>query len=140
LQAKFDSDLTEKLTQKEVETLTLIEASKLADNLHGHIGSTYKLVYPTLQQKYAVLVENGVVSIRKKDNPSYKVEIDNGGKKEFLTIEKALEIEYKALGFWKEKTGGTPPVAGSFRTTDFNTAEPSQAIKDKIAKEREFLK
>ena len=73
LQEKFESDVAEKLTQKEIETLTLIEVSKLTNNLVGQVGATFKLVYPQIQSKYAIIVDGGVPRLRKKDNPAFKV-------------------------------------------------------------------
>lgn len=141
LQEKFESDVAEKLTQKEIETLTLIEVSKLTNNLVGQVGATFKLVYPQIQSKYAIIVDGGVPSLRKKDNPAFKVEIDNNGKKEHLTIEKAIELEYKALGLWKEtqqqqQAQQTITVNGDF--SGQNRQMPEH-LKRKIADEKNFL-
>ncbi len=141
LQEKFESDVAEKLTQKEIETLTLIEVSKLTQNLVGQVGATFKLVYPQIQSKYAIIVDGGVPSLRKKDNPAFKVEIDNNGKKEHLTIEKAIELEYKALGLWKEtqqqqQAQQTITVNGDF--SGQNRQMPEH-LKRKIADEKNFL-
>ncbi len=141
LQEKFESDVAEKLTQKEIETLTLIEVSKLTQNLVGQVGATFKLVYPQIQSKYTIIVDGGVPSLRKKDNPAFKVEIDNNGKKEHLTIEKAIELEYKALGLWKEnqqqqQAQQTITVNGDF--SGQNRQMPDH-IKKKIEAEKNFL-
>ncbi len=141
LQEKFESDVAEKLTQKEIETLTLIEVSKLTNNLVGQVGATFKLVYPQIQSKYTIIVDGGVPSLRKKDNPAFKVEIDNNGKKEHLTIEKAIELEYKALGLWKEtqqqqQAQQTITVNGDF--SGQNRQMPEH-LKRKIADEKNFL-
>lgn len=139
LNEKFESDLSEKLTQKEIETLTLIETSKLQANIVGNAGVMFKLVYPNIQQKYAIIVEDGVPSLRKKDNTSFKVEVDNNGKKEYLTIDKAIENEFKAIGVWKNND--TPPPSGQqiIVNTDFKqgTKIPDH-VAQKIAEEQAF--
>ena len=48
-------------------------------------------------------MRSGIPSIRKKDNSAFKVEYDNAGKKEYMTMEKAIELDYKALGLWKRE-------------------------------------
>ncbi len=141
LQEKFDSDVAEKLTQKEIETLTLIEVSKLTNNLVGQVGATFKLVYPQIQSKYAIVVDNGVPSLRKKDNTAFKVEIDNNGKKEHLTIEKAIELEYKALGLWKETQQQQQPQKTITVNGDFSgqNRQMPDHLKKKIEAEKNFL-
>ncbi|MCQ4139238.1 hypothetical protein [Chryseobacterium sp. EO14] len=140
LSSEFETKTSERLKQKEVETLTMLEAFKLNANLVGNIGATFKLVYPTLTNKYAIVEEGGIPSIRKKDNPSFKVEFDNDGKKEHLTLEKALEIEYKALGLWKEAQQGNSGDGKTVTvTTDFNSKTIPDNIKDIIDKENAFM-
>lgn len=141
LQEKFESDVAEKLTQKEIETLTLIEVSKLTNNLVGQVGATFKLVYPQIQSKYAIIVDGGVPSLRKKDNPAFKVEIDNNGKKEHLTIEKAIELEYKALGLWKENQQQQPAQQTITVNGDFSgqNRQIPEHLKRKIEAEKNFL-
>jgi len=141
LNDKFDSDLTEKLTQKEIETLTLIETSKLQENIVGQVGAMFKLVFPSIQSKYAILVENGVPSLRKKDNVAFKVEVDVDGKKQHLTIDKAIEQELRLIGVWKEAQGGGGDggkkiiVNGDFG----NKQDLPDAIKKKIEEEQAFM-
>lgn len=139
LNEKFDSDLAEKLTQKEIETLTLIETSNLQDSITGNAGVMFKLVYPNIQSKYAIIVENGVPSLRKKDNTAFKVEIDVNGKKEHLTIQKAIENEFRSIGVWKEKQ--QPTVNEKIVVTgDFSAkTELPEAIRKKIEEEQAFL-
>jgi hypothetical protein len=102
LEEKFNSDLNEKLTNKEVEVMTMIEVGKMNANILGNPLATFKLIYPNLQNKYNVHVDNGVVELRSKENPQFKVETEINGKKQFLTIEKAIENEYKHIGLWIE--------------------------------------
>ena len=138
LSEKFDSDLAEKLTQKEIETLTLIETSKLQESITGNAAVMFKLVFPNIQSKYAIIVENGVPSLRKKDNTAFKVEIDVNGKKEHLTIEKAIENEFRSIGVWKEKQ---QPINEKIVVTgDFSAkTELPEAIRKKIEEEQAFL-
>ena len=139
LSEKFDSDIAEKLTQKEIETLTLIETSKLQANVIGNAGVMFKLVYPNIQSKYAIVVDNGVPSLRKKDNTSFKVEIDNGGKKEYLTIEKAIENEFRTIGVWKDTQQTQTNTQTVTVNTDFATKTklPDHVLK-KIEEEQSF--
>ena len=139
LEEKFNSDLNEKLTNKEVEVMTMIEVGKMNANILGNPLATFKLVYPNLQKKYNVHVDNGVVELRSKENPQFKVETEINGKKQFLTIEKAIEDEYKHIGLWKEteaeKQGGKGTV-----TVVSNVGEARvlpQNVLDQIAREKE---
>lgn len=135
---EYESKTAEKLLQKEIETLTMLEAIKLNGNLVGNVGATFKLVYPSLAEKYAIVQEGGIPTIRKKDNPGFKVEFDNAGKKEHLSIEKALELEYKALGLWKEVE--TKPESKTITVnTDFTQKTIPESIQESIKKEKAFL-
>ena len=139
LNEKFESDLSEKLTQKEIETLTLIETSKLQSNIVGNAGVMFKLVYPNIQQKYAIIVEDGVPSLRKKDNTSFKVEVDNNGKKEYLTIDKAIENEFKLIGVWKDAQIAPTAPNQIIVNTDFKQGSKiPDHVAQKIAEEQAF--
>lgn len=143
LQDKFDSDLTEKLTAQNIETLTLIETAKLQENIVGQASVMFKLVFPTIQSKYAILIENGVPSLRKKDNTAFKVEVDVDGKKQHLTIGKAIEQELKTIGVWKDGgaggkggSGGGPIIVnGDFK----GKQDLPDEIKKKIEEEQAFM-
>ena len=134
----YETRLSERLKEKDIETLTMFEVLKLNDNVVGNIGATFKLVYPSLLEKYAIIEEGGIPSIRKKDNPAFKVEFDNSGKKEHLTLDKALELEYKALGLWKEIKNDPAPKTITF-TTDFSQKTIPESIQEKIKSEKAFL-
>jgi hypothetical protein len=138
LSEKFDSDLAEKLTQKEIETLTLIETSKLQESITGNAAVMFKLVFPNIQSKYAIIVENGTPSLRKKDNTAFKVEVDVNGKKEHLTIEKAIEAEFRNIGLWKEKAAANPSEK-IIVNGDFKAGNLPDSVKNKIAEEQAFF-
>jgi hypothetical protein len=138
LNQKFESDLAEKLTQKEIETLTLIETSKLQSKIVGQVGAMFKLVYPNIQSKYAIIIDNGIPSLRKKDNTSFKVEIDVNGKKEHLTIDKAIEQELKTIGVWRDEQ--ETQQQKQTIVTDFSGKQKiSDEISRKIAEENAFF-
>ena len=101
LSEKFESDLKEKLTAKEMETLSLIEASGLQQNVPISINLIWDKVYKNVNDKYNVVIENGKPTIRKKDNPTFKIE--NPEKKgEYLELKDALVAELKSFGAWKD--------------------------------------
>lgn len=138
LNTDYETKLSERLKEKDIETLTMFEVLKLNNSVVGNIGATFKLVYPSLLEKYAIIEEGGVPSIRKKDNPSFKVEFDNAGKKEYLSMDKALELEYKALGLWKETKEDSNPKTITI-TTDFSQKTIPESIQEKIKSEKAFL-
>ena len=138
LNTEYETKTAERLKLKEVESLTMLEAVKLSSNLVGNMGATFKLVYPALTEKYAIVQQGGMPSIRKKDNPAFKVEFDNAGKKEHLSMEKALELEYKALGLWKETEQKVDPKTIKV-TTDFTQKTIPESIQESIKKEKAFL-
>lgn len=138
LNTDYETKLSERLKEKDIETLTMFEVLKLNNSVVGNIGATFKLVYPSLLDKYAIIEEGGVPSIRKKDNPSFKVEFDNAGKKEHLSMDKALELEYKALGLWKETKENSNPKTVTI-TTDFSQKTIPESIQEKIKSEKAFL-
>lgn len=135
LSEKFDSELKEKLTAKEMETLSLIEASGLQPNVPISINLIWDKIYASVKDKYAVVIDAGSVSIRKKDKPSFKV--DHPEKKgSHLSLRDAIALELKAFGAWKE--GNEPQSKGSTTTvqvTPNNKGYFSDAIAKKIAEE-----
>lgn len=140
LQTKFDSDLTEKLTAQNIETLTLIETSKLQENIVGQASALFKLVYPNIQSKYAIIIDNGVPSLRKKDNTAFKVEVDVNGTKQHLTIDKAIEQELRAIGVWKDTNTSPTDNKKIIVNGDFaNKQELPDAIRKKIEEEQAFM-
>jgi hypothetical protein len=140
LQTKFDSDLTEKLTAQNIETLTLIETSKLQENIVGQASALFKLVYPNIQSKYAIIIDNGVPSLRKKDNIAFKVEVEVNGTKQHMTIDKAIEQELRAIGVWRDSNSNPQPSNKIVVTGDFgNKQELPDAIRKKIEEEKAFM-
>ncbi|CAA7196750.1 hypothetical protein [Chryseobacterium potabilaquae] len=138
LTTEYELRTADRLKQKDMESLTMLEVIKLSGQLMGNIGATFKLVYPSLTEKYALVEEGGIPSIRKKDNPAFKVEFDNAGKKEHLSLNKALELEYKALGLWKETEEKSNPQTITINT-DFMKKTIPENIQESIRKERAFL-
>lgn len=138
LDQQYEEKLTKSISEKESEFLTMMEVGKMSSNIIGNIGATFKLVYPTLTEKYSIVNEGGVPSIRKKDNSAFKVEYDNGGKKEYMTMEKAIELEYKALGLWKEKEEPRAPRTVTING-DFNDRSIPNNMREIIAEEKSFL-
>jgi len=140
LEEKYNSDLKEKLTNKDLEVMTMIEVGKMTNNILGNpLATLQKIIYPNLQKQYSFHVENGVIELRSKENTQFKVEIDVNGKKQFLTIEKAIEDEYRKIGLWKDDD--FEPTINKGKKTVISDAGSKrilpQAILDKIAKERE---
>lgn len=138
LDQQYEERLTKSISEKESEFLTMMEVGKMSSNIIGNIGATFKLVYPSLTEKYSIVNEGGVPSIRKKDNSAFKVEYDNGGKKEYMTMEKAIELEYKALGLWKEKEELRTPRTVTING-DFNDRSIPNNMREIIAEEKSFL-
>jgi hypothetical protein len=138
LQTKFDSDLAEKLTAKELETLSLIEASHLQAHVPVPVGIIFDKAFASVKSKYSVVVENGIASIRKKDNPTFKVE--KADKSGHMELKDALAEAFKELQSWKD----VAPTAGSQagRTTvtiDPSKSSNSEAFKKKQAEEDAFF-
>jgi hypothetical protein len=139
LKEKFDSDLAEKLTAKELETLSLIEASQLQANVPVPIGIIFDKAFASVKSKYSVVVENGIASVRKKDNPTFKVE--KADKSGHMELKDALAEAFKELQSWKEVTpAGAPPAGKTTVTIDPSKSTQSEAFKKKQAEEDEFFK
>ncbi len=138
LKEKFDSDLTEKLTQKELETLSLMEAGSLQENVPVKIGIIWDKVFAGVKNKYAVIIDNGVPSVRKKDNTSFKVE-NPEQKGKYLELKDVIALELKGMGAWKDSA----PAPGSQKTTvqvqPNKGLTDSEAMKKKIAEEEAFF-
>lgn len=134
LNEKFESTLAEKLTAKETETLALIEASGLQQNVPISINLIWDKVYSSIKNKYAVIVENGVSSIRKKDNVNFKV--DKADKSGHMELKDAIAEELKALGAWKDVAAGS---AGNAGTTTV-TITPNKKVSDLEKKHLEYEK
>ena len=138
LQEKFDSDLAEKLTAKELETLSLIEASHLQANVPVPIGIIFDKAFASVKSKYSVVVENGIASIRKKDNPTFKVE--KADKSGHMELKDALAEAFKELQSWKEVTPAGGSSAGKTTVTiDPSKSNQSEALKKKQAEEDAFF-
>lgn len=138
LKEKFDSDLSEKLTAKELETLSLIEASQLQSNVPVPIGVIFDKAFANVKAKYNVVVENGIASIRKKDNASFKVE--KADKSGHMELKDALEEAFRELKSWKEDTSASGQ--GNTKTTvtiNPGVASQSEALKKKQAEEDAFF-
>jgi len=124
IQEKFQSDFQEKLTQKELETLALIESSSLQENVPIKVNLIFDKAFNSIKNKYAVIIENGVPGIRKKDNTAFKIDkVDKSG---HMTLKDALEMEFKEMGAWKQEEKGAQGVQG--RTV----IEPGRNINVKI--------
>jgi hypothetical protein len=133
LSDKFESELNEKLTAKEMETLALIDAGGLQQNVPISINIIWDKLYNGVKSKYSVILENGIPQVRKKDNPSFKIE--NPEKKgEYLNLKDVLTAELKSFGAWKEegKTDNTQQ-----KTTVTVTPNKSNTMSDKIRKKIE---
>lgn len=136
LKEKFDSDLAEKLTAKELETLSLIEASQLQANIPVPIGIIFDKAFANVKSKYSVVVENGIASIRKKDNPAFKVE--KADKSGHMELKDALTEAFKELQSWKE-IGGASGAGKTTVTINPGIATQSEALKKKQAEEDAFF-
>jgi hypothetical protein len=134
LNEKFESTLAEKLTAKETETLALIEASGLQQNVPVSINLIWDKVYNSIKNKYAVIVENGVSSIRKKDNINFKV--DKADKSGHMELKDAIADELKALGAWKEVQAGGQ-AAGGVKTV---TIQPNKSVSESEKRHIEYEK
>jgi hypothetical protein len=138
LNEKFESDLKEKLTAKETETLSMIEASHLQQNVPVAIGLIWDKVFVGVKNKYTVMVENGVTSLRKKDNPQFKVE--KADKSGHMELKDALIDELKAIGAWKDAAQSPGAHARVPITPDGKNRGMTDAIKKKIEEEKDFYK
>lgn len=138
LQIKFDSDLSEKLTAKELETLSLIEASQLQGNILVPVGIIFDKAFASVKSKYTVVVENGIASVRKKDNPTFKVE--KADKSGHMELKDALTEAFKELKTWKDDNSGQQKV-GNTATVIINPSKGSvsEALKQKQAEEDAFF-
>ncbi len=138
LQTKFDSDLSEKLTAKELETLSLIEASQLQSNIPVPVGIIFDKAFASVKSKYTVVVENGIASIRKKDNPTFKVE--KADKSGHMELKDALTEAFKELKTWKDDNGGQQGAGGKATVTiNPSKGSVSEALKKKQAEEDAFF-
>ncbi len=135
LTEKFDSELKEKLTAKETETLALIEASNLQANVPVNITLIWDKVFGSVKNKYSVIVENGQATIRKKDNPAFKV--DKADKSGHMNLRDAIVEELKATGAWKEQQ--EPENKKVTVQVQPNKGVISDAIKRKIEEEERFF-
>jgi hypothetical protein len=138
LSEKFESELNEKLTAKEMETLALIDASGLQAYVPISINLIWDKVYNSIKNKYSVVLEGGITQIRKKDNPSFKIENPNV-KGEYLGLKDALVEELKSLGAWKEKADEKKPDERTTITVNPSKLNYSEALKKKIQEEEEFF-
>jgi hypothetical protein len=139
LSDKFASELNEKLTAKEMETLALIDASGLQNNVPISINLIWDKLYNGVKSKYSVILENGIPQVRKKDNVSFKIE--NPDKKgEYLNLKDVLAAELKLFGAWKEeaKTDSTQQRTTVTVTPNKNN-NFSEKIRKKIDEENSFL-
>ena len=137
LQTKFDSDLSEKLTAKELETLSLIEASQLQSNIPVPVGIIFDKAFANVKSKYTVVVENGIASIRKKDNPTFKVE--KADKSGHMELKDALTEAFKELKTWKDDNAGQPNGNRATVIIDPSKSSVSEALKKKQAEEEAFF-
>lgn len=133
---KFNSDFNEKLTVKETEWLAKSEALLLQQNVPVSVGLIFDKVFNTIKSKYTVVIEEGVAQIRKKENPSFKVQAPNS--KEYMTLKDALIEELKSNKAWIE-----PNQSGQGNGTVTVPIQPnrtmSDKIKQKIAEEEKFF-
>lgn len=105
---KYEAQLQERLAAKEAETLAMFEATRLQGSVPVPVGLIFDKVFAGIKNKYAVVVDSGVASLRKKDNPSFRVPTaDNKG---YITLQDAFIDELKALGVWKEEEKKAEPV------------------------------
>jgi hypothetical protein len=136
LTEKFDSELTQKLTAKETETLALIEASGLQGNVPVAITLIWDKIYKSVNNKYSVIIESGVPQLRKKDNPAFKV--DKADKSGHMTLRDAIVEEFKATGAWKEQQDDSKKNTVTVQVQP-NKGVISDAIKKKIEEEERFF-
>lgn len=135
LKEKFESDFNEKLTAKELETLALIESSVLQENIPIKVNLIFDKAFSAIKSKYAVIIENGSASIRKKDNTAFKIE--KADKSGHMTLKDALEVEFKEMGAWKQADNGGKVNNG--RVIIEPGKNINQKLIDKIKQEEEFL-
>ena len=136
LQTKFDSDLAEKLSAKELETLSLIEASHLQANVPVPVGIIFDKAFASVKAKYTVVVENGIASVRKKDNPTFKVE--KADKSGHMELKDALADAFKELQSWKEVSSNNGTQRATV-TIDPSKTSNTEAFKKKQAEEDAFF-
>lgn len=137
LKEKFESDLNERVTAKEMETLSLIEGSSLQANVPVNLTLIWDKVYGGVKDKYSVVLEGGKVSLRKKDNPAFKVE-NPDVKGQYLDLKTALVNELKAAGAWKEEQKVDNKTT-TVNITPGKGGNRSDAIARKIAEEAAFF-
>jgi hypothetical protein len=128
VEEKFNSDFNEKLTVKETEWLAKNEALSLQKNVPVSVGLVFDKVFNTVKLKYNVVIEDGVAQIRKKDNPTFKVQSANG--KEYMTLKDALIEELKSYGAWSEGQAAEPNKV-------VVPIQPNRAMSDKIKQKME---
>jgi hypothetical protein len=104
--AKLQSDFDLKLTKIETERSVLQEYSTLTENILGNASFVFKPIFDTLNQKYALVAADGVLSLRDKTHTSFAA---LGADKKELTIKSAIELELRANGIWKDAAGTPPP-------------------------------
>jgi len=131
---KFNSEFNEKLTIKETEWLAKNEALSLQKNVPVSVALVFDKVFGTIKSKYTVVIEDGVAQIRKKDNPTFKVQAANS--KEFMTLKDALVEELKLYGAWNE---GQPQDPNRVVVPIQPNRSISDKIKQKIAEEEKFF-
>jgi hypothetical protein len=136
LQEKFESDLKEKLTAKEMETLALITAAELQQNVPVSVQLIFDKVFSNIKNKYAVVLDNGRATIRKKDNTAFKVEKGKG----YMELKDALEEEFKAFGAWKDIDGGGGDNGRVVVQVQPNKLVDNEALKKAMEAEKAFLK
>lgn len=136
LQEKFESDMKEKLTAKETETLALIGAAELQPFVPVNVSLIFDKAFNAIKSKYSVIVESGKATLRKKDNPAFKVEKGKGG---FMDLKDALIDEFKAMGAWKDEDGKEKEKVKVVVQPDKGVLS-SERLKKQIEEEEKFLK
>lgn len=104
------TEIENALKQQAIDFKAFQNSVKVKENVLGDFGIMFNVAYNSIKDKYA-LVENGSdIEIRKKDNPTFKVTETIDGKETFLTFDKAVELEFKKIGIWKDAQA--TPTAG----------------------------
>lgn len=138
LETKFQSDLNEKLTAKEMETLALMEGGTLQGQVPVSLTLIWDKVFGAVKEKYSIVLESGKVSLRKKDNTAFKVEHpDNKG--QYLDLKTALINELKANNAWVEEKKKEENHRVVVDVTPGNRLKPSEQLARKIEQEKAFF-
>jgi hypothetical protein len=131
LKETLESEYQKKLTATEARILIMQENTSLVNEVIGDAGAIFPLIYPKLSEKYTLVIENGLVDLRKKENPSFKVEKKEG--KGFMTVKDALIEEYKSMKLYKE---AKQPAGEPIKVSAYVTPNEEDRFKSLIEKER----